>query len=94
MKSLIQKFIKATNAFDVEAAIALFAHDAVIDDVSVGDTFVNTAGDVVFIGDFLIPSRAPAVSMLGLVLLAVVLLWRGAVLVRSRAGASAKGRAN
>jgi hypothetical protein len=54
MKSLIQKFIKATNAFDVEAAIALFAHDAVIDDVSVGDTFVNTAGVRKYLENFFV----------------------------------------
>ena len=44
MKKLIQQFIKATNAYDVDAALALFAPDAVIDDVSVGEKFVNTAG--------------------------------------------------
>ena len=44
MKKIIRQFIKATNAFDVEAALKLFAPDAVIDDVSVGETFTNTPG--------------------------------------------------
>lgn len=44
MKKLIQQFIKATNAFDVDAALALFADDAVIDDVSVGEAFSHAAG--------------------------------------------------
>lgn len=44
MRTLIDTFITATNAFDVEAALALFAADAVIDDVSVGDKFTGTAG--------------------------------------------------
>jgi len=44
IKKIIQQFISATNAFDVKAAFALFAKDAVIDDVSVGEKFKNTAG--------------------------------------------------
>ena len=44
MKKIITQFINATNAFDVEAALALFADDAVIDDVSVGEKFKNTTG--------------------------------------------------
>lgn len=44
MKKIIKQFINATNAFDVEAALALFADDAVIDDVSVGEKFKNTSG--------------------------------------------------
>lgn len=44
MKTIIRKLIKATNAFDVEVALALFAPDAVIDDVSVGEKFSGTAG--------------------------------------------------
>jgi hypothetical protein len=42
MKKIIQHFIKATNAFDVETTPKLFAHNAVIDDVSVGKKFKNT----------------------------------------------------
>ena len=44
MKKIIKQFIDATNAFDIEAALALFAYDAVIDDVSVGEKFENTTG--------------------------------------------------
>lgn len=40
----VDALIKATNAFDVEAALALFTPDAVIDDASVGDSFVGHAG--------------------------------------------------
>lgn len=43
-KQIIQKFIRATNAFDVDAALKLFAEEAVIDDVSVGDQFKNAKG--------------------------------------------------
>ena len=44
IKKIIQQFINATNEFDVKAALTLFADDAVIDDVSVGEKFRNTAG--------------------------------------------------
>lgn len=44
MEKTINQFIAATNAFDVEAALALFAADAVIDDVSVGEKFKGLAG--------------------------------------------------
>ncbi|NTF40027.1 nuclear transport factor 2 family protein [Agrobacterium rubi] len=44
MQKLIENFIRATNAFDVDGALSLFAVDAVIDDVSVGDAFVGTEG--------------------------------------------------
>ena len=44
IKKVIQEFISATNEFDVKAALALFADDAVIDDVSVGKKFKNVAG--------------------------------------------------
>ena len=44
IKKIIKQFIKASNAFDVEAALMLFAGNAVIDDVSVGDKFKNTEG--------------------------------------------------
>lgn len=37
-------FIAATNAFDVEAALALFTPDAVIDDPSTGHRFDAHAG--------------------------------------------------
>lgn len=44
IKKIIEQFINATNAFDVDVALALFADDAVIDDVSVGEKFKKTAG--------------------------------------------------
>ena len=44
MHDLIQRFVDSTNAADVEAALALFAADAVIDDASVGDKFAGTVG--------------------------------------------------
>ncbi|WP_210058089.1 nuclear transport factor 2 family protein [Neorhizobium petrolearium] len=44
MQKLVESFIATANAFDVEGALSLFATDAVIDDVSVGDTFVGQGG--------------------------------------------------
>ncbi|MEV4610730.1 nuclear transport factor 2 family protein [Neorhizobium sp. LMR1-1-1.1] len=44
MQKLVESFIATANAFDVEGALSLFAPDAVIDDVSVGDTFVGRDG--------------------------------------------------
>jgi ketosteroid isomerase-like protein len=44
IEKTIRQFIKATNAFDVKAALLLFTENAVIDDVSVGSTFKNTTG--------------------------------------------------
>lgn len=44
MRKLVENFIRTTNAFDVDGAISLFAVDAVIDDVSVGDAFIGTEG--------------------------------------------------
>ncbi|RWR27235.1 nuclear transport factor 2 family protein [Sinirhodobacter populi] len=44
LSAAVDALIKATNAFDIEAALALFTPDAVIDDASVGDSFVGQAG--------------------------------------------------
>lgn len=44
MQKLVESFIATANAFDVEGALSLFAADAVIDDVSVGDAFVGQNG--------------------------------------------------
>lgn len=44
MQKLVDSFIATANAFDVEGALSLFATDAVIGDVSVGDAFVGHAG--------------------------------------------------
>jgi ketosteroid isomerase-like protein len=44
IKKIIQQFIKSSNAFDVETALTLFADNAAIDDVSVGEKFKNIKG--------------------------------------------------
>jgi ketosteroid isomerase-like protein len=44
MNKLVSNFIENANAFDVNGMLALFSADSVIDDVSVGDAFVGTAG--------------------------------------------------
>jgi ketosteroid isomerase-like protein len=44
MQKLVESFIAAANAFDVEGALSLFSSDAVIDDVSVGNAFVGRDG--------------------------------------------------
>lgn len=44
MRKLVESFIADANAFDVEGALSLFATDAVIDDISVGDAFVGHTG--------------------------------------------------
>ncbi|MGF9566656.1 nuclear transport factor 2 family protein [Neorhizobium sp. BT27B] len=44
MQEIVESFIRTANAFDVEATLSLFAPDAVIDDVSVGDAFEGADG--------------------------------------------------
>ncbi|MBB4105790.1 nuclear transport factor 2 family protein [Allorhizobium borbori] len=44
MQKLVESLIATANAFDVEGTLSLFAADAVIDDVSVGDAFVGRDG--------------------------------------------------
>lgn len=44
MQKIVESFIRAANAFDVDAALSLFSSDTVIDDVSVGDAFVGRDG--------------------------------------------------
>jgi ketosteroid isomerase-like protein len=44
IEKIIEQLINATNEFDVNTALTLFTNDAVIDDVSVGEKFKNTAG--------------------------------------------------
>lgn len=44
MEKLVNQFIRFANAFDIDAALALFTSDAVIDDVSVGSAFTGTEG--------------------------------------------------
>jgi ketosteroid isomerase-like protein len=44
MQDLIERLFAATNAFDVEATVKLFAPDAILDDSSVGEKFEGQAG--------------------------------------------------
>ncbi|WP_123070504.1 nuclear transport factor 2 family protein [Massilia aurea] len=44
LRATADALIAATNAFDVERALALFAPDAVIDDPSTGHRFDGSAG--------------------------------------------------
>ena len=44
LEHIVQQFIAAANKFDTEGVLGLFAPDAVIDDVSVGDKFEQTEG--------------------------------------------------
>lgn len=54
MKKLVDTFIRTANAFDVDGAVALFASEAIIDDVSVGDAFVGTEGIRLYVERFFI----------------------------------------
>ncbi|MGO7733142.1 nuclear transport factor 2 family protein [Rhizobium leguminosarum] len=49
MRKLVTSFIKAVNSFDIDGALALFAPGAVIEDASVGNAFVGTAGVRVYL---------------------------------------------
>jgi hypothetical protein len=44
VQATVVAFISATNAFDIESALALFSTTAVIDDPSTGRTFNKHAG--------------------------------------------------
>jgi ketosteroid isomerase-like protein len=54
MQKLVDTIIQAANAFDVEGVLALFASDAVIDDVSVGNAFVGTEGVRLYLQQFFV----------------------------------------
>jgi hypothetical protein len=54
MQKLVDTFIQAANAFDVEGTLLLFTADAVIDDVSVGDAFVGTEGIRLYLEQFFV----------------------------------------
>ena len=54
IEKIIKQLIEATNKFDVKAALKLFAKDAVIDDVSVGEKFKNTAGVLKYLDKFFV----------------------------------------
>ncbi|MES2829348.1 MAG: nuclear transport factor 2 family protein [Bacteroidota bacterium] len=44
LEQTVHQFIAAANQFDTSSVLELFAEDAVIDDVSVGDKFEHIAG--------------------------------------------------
>jgi hypothetical protein len=54
MQKLVDTFIQAANAFDVEGMLILFTSDAVIHDVSVGDAFVGTKGIRLYLERFFV----------------------------------------
>jgi len=43
-RTVVRTLIATTNAFDIDATLALFSPDAVIHDVSVGKRFIGHAG--------------------------------------------------
>jgi ketosteroid isomerase-like protein len=54
INKIIQQFIQLANAFDVEAVLKLFADNAVIADVSVGEKFENTTGVKKYLQEFFV----------------------------------------
>jgi hypothetical protein len=44
LEQVVQQFISAANRFDTQSVLGLFAAEAVIEDVSVGDKFEHAAG--------------------------------------------------
>jgi hypothetical protein len=54
MLKLVENFIQTTNAFDIEGALSLFAAEAVIDDVSVGEAFTGKGGVRLYLERFLV----------------------------------------
>jgi len=57
LRPIAGALIAATNAFDVEAALALFASDAVIDDPSTGEGFDGKAGVREYVERFFVGYR-------------------------------------
>jgi hypothetical protein len=54
VQKLVESFIATANAFDVEGALPLFAPDAVIEDVSVGEAFVGWDGVRIYLERFFV----------------------------------------
>ena len=54
MRQLIENFIETTNAGNIDATLSLFAPDAIIDDVSVGDAFVGRDGVRLYLERFFV----------------------------------------
>jgi ketosteroid isomerase-like protein len=57
LRTVVDALIAATNAFDVEAALALFASDAVIDDPSTGERFDGQPGVREYVERFFVGYR-------------------------------------
>jgi hypothetical protein len=54
MQELIKNFIETTNAGNIDGALSLFAPDAIIDDISVGDAFVGREGVRLYLERFFV----------------------------------------
>lgn len=54
IEKIVKQFIKAANQFDVTSVLNLFAEDAVIDDISVGEKFKNISGIQTYIEKFFV----------------------------------------
>ncbi len=54
MQQLIKNFIETTNAGNIDGALSLFAPDAIVDDVSVGDSFVGRDGVRLYLDRFFV----------------------------------------
>ncbi|ESQ79354.1 nuclear transport factor 2 family protein [Asticcacaulis sp. YBE204] len=54
MQKIIKRFIATANTFDVEGVLSLFAADAVINDVSVGDVFAGRDGVQLYLQRFFV----------------------------------------
>lgn len=54
MRKRIESFVESTNTFDIQRTLSLFASDAVIDDVSVGDAFVGVDGIRLYLERFFV----------------------------------------
>jgi len=57
LRALAEQFIAATNASDVEASVALFSEEAVIDDPSTGHRFHGHAGIQTYVQRYFIGYR-------------------------------------
>lgn len=56
-RHVVEPLIRATNSFDAQAALHLFAHDAVIDDPSTRERFEGHAGVRDYMDRFFVGSR-------------------------------------
>lgn len=57
MRKRIESFVESTNTFDIQRTLSLFASDAVIDDVSVGNAFVGVDGIRLYLERFFVGYR-------------------------------------